>query len=54
MVFTGLIGFLEGETDFCASPRDSSLDCVGEMLATNRMRTGAKYVASRAMQALST
>ena len=38
-IFTRPIGCLEG-TDFCPSPRDSSLDCVSKMVATNRVITG--------------
>ena len=39
MAFTGQISCLKGRTDFYPGPRDSSLDCVGERAATNRMRT---------------
>ena len=64
IVFKGSIGCLKGRTDFCPSPRDSSFDCVGERAASNRVRTwpggegveeteGAKYVVSKAIQALS-
>ena len=37
MVLTGPICCIKGGTDFCSGPRDSSLDCVGEMATTNRM-----------------
>ena len=39
-IFTGPIGCLKGGTDFCPGPGDSTMDCIGKLTATNRVRIG--------------